>query len=373
MQYISQIKGPRLKLKLGGWLGIMALMFSLGLAAVPAQAASNIALTNSRILVGTPPVVSGIGFRGGEKISLWLTAPDTSVRFYGSTSADNAGNFTGYSYTATANLTDQLGFWYITAQGLAGTGPAIASFTVTDSSNSPPPVTAPNPPPVVSPAPPVTPPPPVEQIPGAAQINLAANILRLDQVPVINGINFQPNERVDLWLTAPDNSVKTYGFTYTDRAGNINGYSYTPPAAKTDSPSVRNARATGQTGLWYITAHGNSGDSTGINNFVVIGPTLAASIISADGNVVTLTYSGGNFFAAENVSLWLTDANGNVTTLGTSYATGAGVIPSLRDTAGNLITGVKFLDNGTTPPYQLTAHGQTSNITVQTPVTPLGG
>src|SRR3954468_10670253 len=113
MQFISKRPRHWRRVRSSSWLAVVALMFSLGFVALPAQASSNIALTKSTLQVGEAPVVNGIGFYATEKISLWLTAPDRTVRPYGFTYSDLNGNFRGYSYTAVANLTDQVGFWYI--------------------------------------------------------------------------------------------------------------------------------------------------------------------------------------------------------------------------------------------------------------------
>lgn len=365
MQHISKKPGHRWWWA-GSWLAALMLMFGVGFAALPAQAATNIALTKTTLQLGEAPVVNGIGFYAYEKISVWLTAPDRTVRAYGTVISDQNGNFSNYSFKAVANLTDQYGFWYITAQGLSSATPTITSFTVSDGSEPPP---ATNPPVEVPPPAAVTPPPPVEVAPGAPRLGIADNIIRLDELPVVSGTGFKAYERVDLWLTAPNDEVKVYGYTFTDENGNFNSYSYAPTGIKGEPQEVTNARATGQTGLWYVTAHGNTGDGTGLSNFVIAGPALTAKIVGVAGNEVTLTFEGEGFYAHENVALWLTDANGNVTSLGTAYATPTGHIPSLQDSNGNLITTATFL--GTAAPYQITAQGITSGLVVSAPVAPL--
>lgn len=86
---------------------------------------------------------------------------------------------------------------------------------------------------------------------------------------MVNGIGFYATEKIFLWLTAPDNSVKPYGYTFTGAGGTFSGYAYVPPGlVKGEPQEVTNSRATGQVGLWYVTAHGNSSDATGITNFL---------------------------------------------------------------------------------------------------------
>lgn len=370
MQHISKRPGFRQWWRAGSWLTVLALLFGLGFVALPAQAATNIALTKTTLQLGEAPVVNGIGFYASEKISLWLTAPDRTVRAYGSVISDLNGNFKGYSFKAVANLTDQLGFWYITAQGLSSASPTIASFTVSDGSN-PPPTTNPAPPVDIPPPTTLTPPPPVEVEPGAPRLSVLDNIIRLDELPRISGSGFNSFERVDLWLTAPNGDVKVYGYTFADDNGNISNYSYAPTGIKGEPQEVTNARATGQTGLWYVTAHGNSGNGTGLSNFVIAGPTLTASIVGISGDEVTLTFEGENFYAHENVALWLTDVNGNVTSLGTAYADPDGKIPTLEDSSGNLITTLTFQKTGLISPYTVTAKGITSGLVVDATVAPL--
>ena len=342
----------------------MALMLGLSFAALPAlpaQAAANIALANTALQPGQVPVVSGIGFFKTEKVVLWLTAPDHSVQAYGNTYTDNDGNFNNYSFPGASSFTGQTGFWYITAQGLIANRQAIASFTV-GQVNTP----APNPnPPVVTPAPEVTPPPPVDITPGAPSLALAKNVLRMDELPLVSGTGYTPGERVDFWLTAPDSSVKSYGFTFASGNGSISGFSTAPARGINESTPERNARATGQFGLWYVSGRGNTSGKTGIANFVIAGPTISATISSVSGDVITLTYSGGNFYAYESVAMWLTDVYGHVTSLGTTNARADGGLPSLLDGSGNLITTLNFLKDDLTGPYVITAQGILSHFNAQ--------
>ncbi|MBN9390553.1 MAG: hypothetical protein J0I20_21160 [Chloroflexi bacterium] len=365
MEPITSAKGTRRRLRWGSWLAVAVLMLGLSLTtlpALPALAAANIALSNTSLQPGEVPVVSGIGFNQTEKISLWLTAPDRTVQAYGATYSDANGNFNNYSFPDASNFTQQPGFWYITAQGLVSNNQAIASFTVGQVATPP---ANPNPP-VATPAPVVTPPPPVEVAPGAPTLNMANNIIRLDQLPVVSASGYNGGERVDFWLTGPDGSVKTYGFAYAQPDGTITSYSNPMVALNQETQAQANARATGQLGLWYITGHGTASDKTGVTNFVIAGPTLTASISSISGNVVTFTYSASNFYALESVSMWLTDAYGHVTSLGSTYARLDGGLPSLEDSVGNIISTLNFLNNGLTGPYTMTAQGQSSHFIVQT-------
>lgn len=365
MAHISSAKGNRQRYRWAGWLTVVSLMLGLSFAALPAlpaQAAANIALAQTSLQPGQVPVVSGIGFFKTEKVALWLTAPDHSVQAYGATYTDNDGNFTNYSFPDAASFTRQTGFWYITAQGLIANRQAIASFTVGQVENTPPP--NPNPP-VVTPAPEVTAPPPVSVADGDPILAMSKSILRMDELPTVNGSGYTPGERVDFWLTGPDSSVKSYSFTFANANGAISGFSTAPSPGINESTPERNARATGQFGLWYISGRGNTSGKTGVTNFVIASPTLSATITGVSGGVTTLSYSGGNFYAYESVSMWLTDAYGHVASLGFTNARADGGLPSLLDGSGNLITTLNFLTDDLTGPYTMTAQGILSHFNVQ--------
>lgn len=367
MNHILSPKGKTRGVGRGGLLVALLLMAGLtlaGLPALPTQAAANIALATTSLQSGQVPVVSGIGFFKSEKIVFWLTAPDRSVQAYGYTYSDDTGVFKDFSYPAASNFTQQTGFWYVTAQGLSVDRQAIASFTVGQ-------VTTPTPPPnsnppAPTPAPAVTPPPPVEVAPDAPILGLAKNILRMDELLVINATGYAPGERVDFWLTGPDSAARTYGTIVASPSGTINGFSNAPTPLGNESKAAANARATGQFGLWYISGRGMVSGKTGISDFVIAPPTLAASITGVAGNLTTLSYSGTNFFALETVSMWLTDAYGHVTSLGSTLARADGGVPSLVDSGGNLITTLSFLTDGLTGPYVMTAQGGSSHFIITT-------
>lgn len=198
----------------------------------------------------------------------------------------------------------------------------------------------------------------------AAGITLESTTLRLSQVPMVSGTGFTANERIDMWLTAPDQTVRVYGYTFADPTGNFSGFSFTPQATVGETQTELAAMSTNMAGQWYITAHGATSGITAITTFNIVGATLAAHISSVNANLVTLTYSGSDFFAGENIALWLTDSLGNVTSLGSVWATADGAIPSLTDNTGTLINTITFINDGTTAPYQISAHGNSSGQTV---------
>jgi len=202
-----------------------------------------------------------------------------------------------------------------------------------------------------------------------AGITLTTTTLRLSEVPVVSGTGFTANERIDLWLTAPDSSVRVYGYVFADPTGNFTGFSYTPPTNTGLSVAENAALSTDMQGTWYITARGDTSGLSSIGSFTVIGATLAASLSNVNGDLETITYSGENFFAGENVALWLTDSTGKVLSLGNAYATNSGALPSLMDDAGNLITTLTFANDGLTRPVWISAHGNSSGQTVIAPVT----
>jgi hypothetical protein len=201
-----------------------------------------------------------------------------------------------------------------------------------------------------------------------AGITVTNPTLRLSEVPVISGTGYTPNERVDLWLTAPDSSVKSYGYVYADNTGNFSGFSYTPSTTDETWSEIA-ALSTNMAGTWYVTARGDTSAAQSIASFTVIGATLSASVTNTNGTLETITYSGENYFAGENVSLWLTDSTGKVLSLGNAYATAFGTLPSLVDNDGNLITTLTFDNTGLTGPLWITAHGNGSNQEVYTEIT----
>jgi hypothetical protein len=197
----------------------------------------------------------------------------------------------------------------------------------------------------------------------AAGITVTNSTLRLSEVPVINGTGYTPNERVDLWLTAPDSSVRTYGYLFADNTGSFSGFSYSPSTTD-ESWSEIAALSTNMAGTWYVTARGDTSTTQSIASFTVIGATLTASVSNTNGTLETITYGGENYFAGENVSMWLTDSTGKVLSLGDAFATAFGTLPSLVDNDGNLITTLTFDNTGLTGPLWMTVHGNGSGQTV---------
>lgn len=197
----------------------------------------------------------------------------------------------------------------------------------------------------------------------AAGITVTDTTLRLSEVPSVSGTGYTPNERVDLWLTAPDSTVKTYGYVFADNSGNFSDFTYMPDTTG-DSWSQIASMSTNMAGTWYVTARGDTSGASSIASFNVIGATLTASLTNLNGTLETITYSGENYFAGENVSLWLTDSTGKVLSLGNAYATASGTLPSLTDNSGDLITTLTFDNTGLTGPLWITAHGNGSDQTV---------
>jgi hypothetical protein len=202
-----------------------------------------------------------------------------------------------------------------------------------------------------------------------AGITLVSTTLRLSEVPVVSGTGYTANERIDLWLTGPDSSVKAYGYAYADPTGNFSDFSYVPPTDTGLTWDERAAMSTDMAGVWYITARGDTSGMSSIASFTVVGATLAASVSNVIGDMTTITYSGENYFAGENVSLWLTDATGKVLSLGNAYATNSGTLPSLTASDGTLITTLTFANDGLTGPLWITAHGNSGGQTVIAAVT----
>jgi hypothetical protein len=95
---------------------------------------------NSGVFVGTSPtsgvigqavLIQGGGFKPGEKITMWLTAPDQSVRAIDAQpDADGGGSITSSQIRITFDNTFRVGIWFITAQGRESGRQAIGQFRI---------------------------------------------------------------------------------------------------------------------------------------------------------------------------------------------------------------------------------------------------
>jgi hypothetical protein len=148
--------------------------------------------------------VNGSGFRAQEVISLWITAPDGTVinfptlDFAGNplppVLSDNSGDFqTAFQFEGK----NPTGTYQFTALGNDSGYRVIATFTLTGR-------------------------PSVER--GAAQLRVAYPADQADpqrSVFEVQGELFNPGERVDIWVTMPDGSVRGLPSQFADEVGDF--------------------------------------------------------------------------------------------------------------------------------------------------------
>ncbi|MCA1722828.1 MAG: hypothetical protein LC748_00955, partial [Thermomicrobia bacterium] len=162
--------------------------------------------------IGVPVVFSGSGFNANEGISLWTTAPDSSVGKLPGISADTTGAFT------TTVTFPSAGNWQVTAQAPGSTHQVIGRYAVSDTATT------------TAPAPPFTSP-----FAGTAMKATVGTTVAFTSAGFIAG------ETVSAWVTPPDGSaVIAIKPTVTASAAG-------QATVSTSFTSV---------GLWQITMHG---------------------------------------------------------------------------------------------------------------------
>jgi hypothetical protein len=239
--------------------------------------------------------IQGEGFQAGEGVSLWLTAPDASVRpIDARPTADNAGSITS------ANLRfSSSGFvggrWAISAQGLSSGRKAVGTFTITG------PVGDPN------------------RLGIILQTSLVpagpGSISPLAAVPgagfTFNASGYDPNERVGVWLTRPNGggleAIDERLVQYDGRGG----------------IRVVFVPQSGAEGVWTITGQGvNTKRSVTVpykvtrDYFAPLGTARPASrngaVTPAEGGRGTqFRLTGTGFRANETLDYWVTSPDGS--------------------------------------------------------------
>jgi hypothetical protein len=311
-------------------LGVLLALLSLSVAA---QAP----LTSPTIPVATNTAASfiGAGFRVGEIVSLWTTAPDASVAPLNSTTADSQGTISVNVSFPTA------GTWGVTAHGQTSGVEVIGTYAVGTTSGLPASGNVPG--------------MPTSALPTQGGSILSAPApatfppVALDVPVTFTGTGFAANEPTAFWETAPTSSVAAIqGPQTVDATG-----SFTTSVAFTTP------------GLWQVTAHGiNSGHEV-IGRYMVGGDgTIASALPSSAGAPYTLggtptvpsvtTTVGASvslpatgFTVGETVSAWATAPDSSVTALNQIAA----------DSNGAVTVVTSFPTPGL---WQVTVHGITS-------------
>jgi hypothetical protein len=263
------------------------------------------------VFVGTTPqtagfgqavIVQGSGFQPNEPVSLWLTAPDQSVRgIPESPTADGSGSISGANIRIAIDTTFRVGTWFITAQGRSSGRQAIGTFRV--EAGAPPPAQRPGDPARLG-----------ILIHNELRVSGAGSITPLAAPPgagfVFNASGFDPNEKVGVWLTRPAGAgVEPIDERLVQRKG-----SSVRVAFRVDRD---------QQGIWTVTAQGASTGRAVTAPFKLTRDYVAplgtprpatsrnASVSPAEGGQRTtfrLTASG--FRANETLEFWVTSPDG---------------------------------------------------------------
>jgi hypothetical protein len=273
----------------------------------PGDRRASVRVSPSAGFAGQTFSVIGDGFQPGERVLLWVTAPDQSIRPLPNVpAADGNGSITGAGIKIgtdkSRNFPD--GFWYVAAQGLSTGRIGIGVFQL-------------------GVAPPPPPPPPPPPSPGARLGALIHDILvptgpgwvtPLAAPPRVglsfSAAGYDPNERVGVWLTRPNGGgVEEIDprLVKPDGKGKINVI-FTPASAAE--------------GIWTITGQGVNTGHRVTAPFKVTRDYVAplgtprpasrgGSVIPAEGGRRTVfALTGTGFGANEELELWITSPDG---------------------------------------------------------------
>ena len=270
--------------------------------------------------IGSPVTFSSSGFTASEHISLWETAPDSTVIQLAGTGTDSLGGFTVSVSFPTAGL------WQVTAHGVTSLKEVIGRYSVGTPGVAASGSTA------VS----------GQGFSTVAPIALGAPV-------TFTGSGFNGSENIKLWETSPDSTVTPLSDTGADGLGNF--------TATVTFPSVGN---------WQITAHGRDSLREVIGRYTVtsdgtgttvspVSPVTPASAAAAatTGSIIntttstTIGFMPSGYTAGELVSVWSTGPDGSVTNLDSTQAS----------SIGQVTVTASFASSGL---WQLTVHGRTS-------------
>jgi hypothetical protein len=197
--------------------------YSVGTTAGTPVGASGVGINAPQVAVGAPVSFSGTGFSANEAVSLWETAPDSTVTPLSGTQANAGGGVSASVAFPSA------GYWQVTAHGTTSGHEVIAGYNVGDGS-----AIAPVPSSPVSPS-------------AGAPINVTSGT-------VVNfaAAGFNANEIVNAWTTAPDGTVTPLDVTQASPGGQV-----------TISTSFLSA------GRWQVTVHGKDSGHVAVGQYQV--------------------------------------------------------------------------------------------------------
>lgn len=315
-------------------LTVASFCLLLALLSVPVAAQTSFSSPAAPVATNTTISFVGAGFRPGEIVSLWTTAPDASVAPLDSTTADNQGTISvGVSFPT-------VGTWSVTAHGQTSGVQVIGTYAVGTTSALPAIGNVPG-----MPSPGLLP-------PGGTILSAPAPAtfpqVALDAPVTFTGTGFAVNEPTAFWETAPTSSVTAIqGPQTADSAGSVTmSVTFMTP------------------GLWQVTAHGiNSGHEV-IGRYMVSdsaipsalpsgtsapytlgGTPTAAPVATTVGANVSLPATG--FTVGETVSAWTTAPDSSTAALNQIAA----------DSNGAVTVVTSFPTPGL---WQVTIHGVTS-------------
>lgn len=199
--------------------------------------------------------INGGGFRGGEQISIWVTAPDGTVLNFPPGSAifaDNAGDFRA---AFTFDGLNPVGTYQFTVLGTTSGYRIITPFTLTS--------------------------PPVVQT-GWAQLRVAYPSDQADpqrSAFEVQGALFYPGERVDIWLTLPDGAVRGLPSQFADTVGDFYAVLYLDERLPT--------------GFYQATAKGSQSGHLVITSFTLQPAILQDTVFNPDPGPEIIDSSSG--------------------------------------------------------------------------------
>jgi hypothetical protein len=259
------------------------------------------------VTTGQAFLVEGGGFVPGERVSIWLTAPDSGVLAVGDVNADSAGSINGARVqVVTAGFS--AGTWHITAQGVRSGRAAVGEFRVNPILGNPAKLGI--------------------RIQEDLSVRGPGSIVPLAAPPGIaftfNARGFDPNEEVGVWLTEPNGSgIEAVDIRTVRKDGN-------------GGITVVFGTARQSEGIWLITAQGKQTRRAVTAPFKLTRDYLAplgtprpanvrgaaSPVEGGQRTVFSLTATG--FRPNETVQEWITSPDGVYYVAGTVQADRSG-------------------------------------------------